>query len=68
MLKLECPNCRSCFTIREWNASPHRGGESIPEDTGTDEQFQQWLTERNGTIYDCPDCGEPAVSDDMMAV
>lgn len=68
MLMLECPECRSCFSIIEWNTSPHRGGDSLPEDIETDEEFQQWLTERNGTIYDCPECGQSVVSDDMTAV
>jgi endogenous inhibitor of DNA gyrase (YacG/DUF329 family) len=66
-LILECPHCQDCYTIAEWNKSPHRG-DTIPEDLETDAAFQNWDIDSDGGLYDCPSCGRVVVTGDMTVV
>lgn len=63
MMILECPHCQSCFTVEDWNKSPHRG-DSMPESL---EDKEEWDLKHSG-IYDCPDCGEVCLTEDMNIV
>lgn len=66
MLILECPNCQSCFTVEMWNIQP-KIGEPIPENLETSEDWDNFTFHNTGMV-DCPECGEVAVYDDMLAV
>ncbi len=66
-LTLECPHCQSCYDTEDWNKSPHRG-DSIPETIFTSEEFDEWNKTTGGSQFDCPDCGEVAITEDMTVV
>jgi endogenous inhibitor of DNA gyrase (YacG/DUF329 family) len=64
MLILECPNCQSCFTVEQWNESLGFRDEPIPLDT---QDWDAYTSEHSGRV-DCPECGDVAIYEDMMAV
>lgn len=67
MLILECPNCHDCHTAEEWNKSPHIG-EEIPETTEDPSDFDEWNMRTGGGQFDCPSCGDVAITEDMIPV
>lgn len=67
MIILECPHCQSCFTAEDWNKSPHLG-DSIPETIDSLEEYEDWKRKEGGGRFDCPDCKEVAITDDMTVV
>ena len=67
MLYLECPNCKGCPTIEEWNNSPGIRDELIPEDMEDADAWEDYRREHSGRV-DCPLCGDVAIYEDMMAV
>lgn len=68
MITLECPHCQSCFTAEDWNKSPHRG-DDIPENFEGADEFEGWSSlEGSSSIFDCPQCGDVALVEDMIVV
>lgn len=67
MLTLECPHCQSCFTTEEWNEQP-KNGSDIPKGIEDSDGFDEWNIKEGGSMIDCPECGDVALTEDMTVV
>lgn len=74
MLILECPWCHDCHDVLIWNEQLKnsilvgRAEELIPETVQDYTDWNNYTHEHEGSLVDCPSCGEVCTFEDINAV